>query len=339
MTRLAKLRAAYKKEGNGRVKIRMLAVIYVLDDGMTEAEAASHVKCKYDSVHSWVRRFRDDGIDGLYDRPKSGRRPLVDPAKRKKFMHKALAESHYRIRPVEMQQRLYWEFGVEYDVSYVRDLMHGADMSRKKSQHMHINRVSEEDLTRWQRSARSWISRAEADGYTVFWLDETIIKNDSVTGYKYWTYTDMRINVPYTGNHESVVVCGGPSNDGMCQMFCTNDEFTGRTALSFLYGLRRRFGKVAVLWDRATQHRTRAIQDMVESDDSVRMMYLPVGVPQLNPAEECWRITKNKVVNSTYHGSFGRLKTVLSNFLRRHKFRFKAKRFFQRPAKIILGTT
>ena len=48
-------------------------------DRPTNLQIAAEMGCDNDTVGTWRRRFAKDGLDGLRDRPRSGRPPVFSP--------------------------------------------------------------------------------------------------------------------------------------------------------------------------------------------------------------------------------------------------------------------
>src|SRR3954453_14562473 len=57
---------------------RMLALALVLE-GSSREEAARHAGMDRQTLRDWVRRYNAEGLAGLRDRPRSGRRPRLTP--------------------------------------------------------------------------------------------------------------------------------------------------------------------------------------------------------------------------------------------------------------------
>src|ERR687884_1848750 len=68
----AELRALARREGDGRVGARLLALANVLD-GMSRDEAARAAGMDRQTLRDWVHRYNAEGIAGLRDRPRPGR--------------------------------------------------------------------------------------------------------------------------------------------------------------------------------------------------------------------------------------------------------------------------
>src|SRR5689334_9927911 len=57
---------------------RMLALALVLE-GASRAEAARHAGMDRQTLRDWVHRYNAEGLPGLRDRPRSGRKPRLTP--------------------------------------------------------------------------------------------------------------------------------------------------------------------------------------------------------------------------------------------------------------------
>ncbi|MEF2074952.1 IS630 family transposase [Consotaella aegiceratis] len=70
------LRAMARRETNGRVASRMLAIANALD-GMSRADAARAAGMDRQTLRDWVVRYNEDGIAGLCDLPKGHPAPRL----------------------------------------------------------------------------------------------------------------------------------------------------------------------------------------------------------------------------------------------------------------------
>ncbi len=65
------------------------------------------------------------------------------------------------------------------------------------------------------------------------------------------------------------------------------------------------------------------------NSDNVKIDYFPVGSPELNAVEECWRQGKNNVM-SKHHSSLEHIKKIVSNYYRTKRFNLNIKRYLFR---------
>ncbi len=72
------LRRAAVRCRNVAAARRMLALALVLE-GSSRAAAARHAGMDRQTLGDWVHRYNEEGLAGLYDRRRSGRRPRLTP--------------------------------------------------------------------------------------------------------------------------------------------------------------------------------------------------------------------------------------------------------------------
>jgi transposase len=74
----ALLGEAYHKEEDGDVKERVLLVMRVRSDGIMASEACRELHRTKGWASKWIRRFDEEGIEGLKTRERSGRPMKLD---------------------------------------------------------------------------------------------------------------------------------------------------------------------------------------------------------------------------------------------------------------------
>jgi len=67
----------YKRESDAGVKERMLLVLNVVYDKRISAQVARDLHRSRPWASDWLKRYRKEGIEGLKNRPKSGRPPDI----------------------------------------------------------------------------------------------------------------------------------------------------------------------------------------------------------------------------------------------------------------------
>ncbi len=74
----AELRTLYHKTKDVRIRTRS-QIILLAFDGMSAPKIAHIVDLDPVSVRTYMKRYRDEGISGLYDRPRTGRPRTATP--------------------------------------------------------------------------------------------------------------------------------------------------------------------------------------------------------------------------------------------------------------------
>lgn len=136
------LRRHARLEADGRVAARLLAIANALS-GMSRRVAAEAAGMDRQTLRDWVHRFNADGIAGLADRPRSGRRTRLGDGEQAVLKAMILrgpdpetdGVSAWRVADV---CRLCRErFGVDYSEAGMLRLMKGLDLSHQKTRPRH----------------------------------------------------------------------------------------------------------------------------------------------------------------------------------------------------------
>ena len=135
----------------------------------------------------------------------------------------------------------------------------------KVPQKVHNNRASRGAVRSWQYRFDRRVSCLEEKGFTILDMSGAFFVYDVASGRKYWPPRGERTVVPYTGNHRRIVVYGANARDGR-QLFRTRELFDAPTFVWYRKELQRHFGKVAVVMDRASPHRAKAVKKLLREN-------------------------------------------------------------------------
>ena len=138
----AELRRLARLERDGRVSARLLALASALE-GIPREEAARLAGMTGQTLGDWVHRYNEEDVEGLKDRPRSGRPPRL--AEGQQAALKALVLkgpdlkrdgcAAWRIRDLcALVER---RFAVAYSESGMLRLLKGLDLSWQKARPIH----------------------------------------------------------------------------------------------------------------------------------------------------------------------------------------------------------
>ena len=164
------------------------------------------------------------------------------------------------------------------------------------------------------------IPRLEREGFVTVSIDEMFCTwSQAGAGLELWTPVGRRHYAKWNGSRSRVCVFGALADDGR-RLFRTYKKFNSRQFVVFLEETCKKFGRVLVVMDRASPHRSGAVEQYLLENPDVRIEYLPTGCPEFNPAEACWNVIKGTVCKSAYYGTFGEMRDALSEFMRTCRF-------------------
>lgn len=117
------LERACGEEHDADARLRMLLVLKVKFDGAGQNQAARELHALSSWAVKWVRRFEEEGIEGLRTRERSGRPPEVEQRVMAKIGREvATNESGWTVR--EVRELVSEEAGVTYSERHVYRLLH-----------------------------------------------------------------------------------------------------------------------------------------------------------------------------------------------------------------------
>jgi transposase len=136
------LRRLARQESDGRVACRLLGLANALD-GMSRERAARQAGMDRQTLRDWVIRFNAAGVEGLRDRPKSGRPPWLDDGQLAAFKALVLrgpdperdGVSSWRAK--DLCRIVERRFGVVYTENGMLRLLHDLGLSWQKTRPVH----------------------------------------------------------------------------------------------------------------------------------------------------------------------------------------------------------
>jgi transposase len=138
----AELRALARRERDGRVSARLLALANALD-GRSREDAARAAGMDRQTLRDRVHRYDAEGVEGLRDHPRPGRPCALDEGRQAALKALILRGPKlerdgcvaWRVR--DLRALVERRFGVRYSESGIRRVLHGLDLSWQKARPVH----------------------------------------------------------------------------------------------------------------------------------------------------------------------------------------------------------
>ena len=144
-----------------------------------------------------------------------------------------------------------------------------------------------------------------------------------------WVMKDRKPMVTVTGSHSKTIAFGALSLDGK-QLFRQYERFDSQSFIAYLDDVKKKFKKFIIFADRATQHRSQIVKEYLQRNlETIRMEYFPVGSPEFNAVEECWRQGKHSILSNCPY-SLSNLKEMVSHYYRTRRFNLDIKKYLFR---------
>ena len=138
----AELRRFARRERDGRVSARLLALANALD-GLPREAAAKLAGMTGQTLGDWVHRYNVEGVEGLRDRPRRGRPCALDEGRQAALKALVLKGPNLERdgcvawRARDLCALVEERFGVHYGESGMLRLLKGLDLSWQKTRPVH----------------------------------------------------------------------------------------------------------------------------------------------------------------------------------------------------------
>jgi len=310
------LRARARQE-IGRVSERIHFVL-LSDQGKSPSEIASLFGYSVATVREWLKRYQAEGIEGLYDRPRSGRPPKVNDAL-KNCVEKCLEVSPNAlgylatIWTVGLLLTHLTSQGWQVSCSTVRRTLHALDYRWLRPRLVVLRRDPEGSVKMAAISRAMWGAQPSDH---VFGVDESEFKLLPVLR-AMWCKVAQAFRIPTPEYNASVWAFG--ATDVLNGQWISG-LYDRLTAVNFVAFLEKVWaacpdGHIWIILDSAPAHTAKMVAAWLEAHPRVTILYLPKYASHINPIEGIWGVMKNKVVANYCYPTLAALRRAVQCFL------------------------
>jgi putative transposase len=136
---------AYRKERKAPVKERLLLIIRISTDKQHIELIASELHKSRAWAYKWYKRYSEEGLEGLRDKPRSGRPSFVDEENIIKIKQE-LSASNTGLDTKEVMDLILKKTGVKYHEDHIRRLLYQWGFSLKTPEKKFVKRASDREI-------------------------------------------------------------------------------------------------------------------------------------------------------------------------------------------------
>ena len=294
------LRRLARQETDGRVACRLLAVANALH-GRSRGQAARLAGMDRETLRDWVIRFNAEGVEGLRDRPKSGRPSWLDEGQLATFKALVLRgpdperDGVSTWRAKDLCRIVQGRFGVVYSENGMLRLLHDLDLSWQKARPIHsgANRKAQEAFKKKFPTLIAEVARdhLDAEQLEVWFLDDARVGQTGRVCRR-WSQKGLRPRGVRDLRHQAVYLFGAvcPKRDaGVALVLPTVSAAAMQAMLDELAQAVSPGAHAVVLMDRAGWH----IAKTLALPGNITPLFLPPYSPELNAiGKRCCQATR-----------------------------------------------
>ena len=301
----------------GRVSERIHFVL-LSDQGKSPPEIADLFGYSAASVRMWLKRYQAQGIEGLYDRPRSGRPRKANDALRNEV------DKCLNTRPnalgylatlwtVTLLVTHLASHGWQVSCSTVRRVLHALDYRWRRPKLAVMRRDPEGNIKMGLIARAIWNAQP---GDHIFSVDESEFKLLPVLR-AMWCKVAQACRIPTPEYNASVWVFG--ALDVLNGQWISG-LYDSQKAVNFVAFLEKIWvacptGHIWVIIDHAPAHTAKLVAAWLETHPRMTILYLPKYASHLNPIERIWGVMKGKVVANYCYPTLAALRRAVQKYL------------------------
>jgi len=162
-----------------------------------------------------------------------------------------------------------------------------------------------------------------AHDYKIISIDEAHFRRDADKR-RCWSPIGKTPIVHVNGSTQNTNVYGAYTHEGKFHYKFVERQLASKT-IAFFERLRKIYKKIIFIVDKARWHTAKIVEEYISKNaENLKIIFFPTTSPDLNPAEECWRQTRNKVTANKAFSSCDELRKELRRHWSRQKFQHKS---------------
>ena len=306
------------------VMYRKYFVIRLHMKGLTNTRIAEIADLDRHTVGIYINTYIESGIEGLIPKKSPGR-PSFLSKKQELQLYDTISEKTPEdvgfdgIRNWTAKIACRWvfkEFGVQYAVNGMLDLFHRLVLSYTRPTYVlaKADPAEQEQFKKDFEIVKKKLIDDEIDH--ILFQDESAIR-DYQAIMKSWFPKGMQKLIKTYGKHESVKLLGILNYETGMVHIEESEEFNAQVFLNFLEKVLHWYpnGKIVMVLDNSKVHHALLLDDFLEANPRMTLMFLPPYSPRLNIIEGLWGWLKDTCINNEFFDKFYKIKIAIRKFV------------------------
>lgn len=304
------LRSAHKSLKDKRQAYR-INVIILWDQNFTYEEIANILMLSEKSIKNYIRRYEEDGVEGLLSDDYHGAKPKLDTRQLQILDEHLQLNTYLTIEPILNYVKS--EFKVDYTGSGMTDLLHRLGFRHKKSKSVpaKANKKEQEEFLEYLESTR----KTKGKNDPILYMDGVHPQHNTVLAYGWIKKGEDNI-VKSNSGRQRMNINGVLDSDTHEVIVREDKTINAQSTIKLLEEVESAYPLAVIIYiicDNAKYYKCSLVTNFLERS-KVRLVFLPSYSPNLNLIERLWKFMKKKVLYNQYYEKFGDFKKEIGTF-------------------------
>jgi len=308
-----RLASTIKNDASPRARIRAHGLL-LSSEGITINAIAKIYHVDRDTVATWIKKWEKDGVESLYDKPRSGRPPKLTPEEKDLARQYILEEPRCLKQVVE---RLQQKTAKRLSLSSLKRLAKKARLRWKRVRKSLKHLRDPQEFAKCQREMEALQKQEDRGKIDLYYFDESGFSLEPCIPYA-WQENGSVIELPsIKGGRINVLGFMNRKNDLHAYMFeqTVNTDVVIACINNFCKKIKK---KTVVVMDNASVHKSEEFAECIPKwkKKGLIIKYLLPYSPELNLIEILWRHIKYLWLPFAAYECMKALRKALENVLK-----------------------
>ncbi|MCX6272789.1 MAG: IS630 family transposase [Bacteroidetes bacterium] len=295
-----KLYRELHRQVDASVKDRIKAIL-MLNTGYTYEHIAEVLLLDDSTIRRWHRKYEERGLGCLISDDFIGGTCKLT-LKEQQELTQHLEENVY-LTAKEICSYVEEIFKVVYTVKGMISLLHHLNFSYKKPKHIPGKANIEAQLKFIE--TYNTLNEKKEENDKIYFMDGVHPLHNSQPAYG-WIRKGVDMALKSNTGRARLNLNGAYNIDDHSAVIQEADSINAQSTVSLLEEILRKqpLGVIYIILDNARYYRSRMVQEFVEKNTRIRLMFLPPYSPNLNVIERLWKFFKKNVTYNKYYEKY-----------------------------------
>lgn len=298
-----------------RARVRAHCVL-LSSEGYGVDEIARIYHADRDSVSSWIDKWEQSGVEGLYDKPRSGKPPKLCESEIEVVMELIKEHPH---SPKTILAKIFDKIGKTISISTMKRIVRKYGFRWKRMRKSVKSKRDENEFGKAEKEIEQLKEQQMSGEIDLYYFDESGFSTGSCVPYAYQPIGETMTIEAF--DRRRLNVAGFMSTDNKLESYCFECNMDTRVVITCFEEFSKTVTKkTIVIPDNSSAHHSEEFQEkiMIWEKKGLFVKYLPKYSPELNLIEILWRFMKYGWLSLIAYLSFESLvnsaEHILKNF-------------------------
>lgn len=296
-----------------RKKADKIKAILLLNRGFSPEEVAEILLLDDSTIRRWYSIFESKGIDSLLKYNYVGSDGKLT-TRQINALNNHLDEKVYQTAK-EICVYVKNNFGIEYTIKGMTNLLHRLDFSYRKPKHIpgKADQKAQEEFIEQYTELKKTKSKHDR----IWFLDAVHQLHNSKPAYG-WMKKGFDYTIPSNTGRQRVNINGAYNIEEHNVIIEEAESINAQSTVALFEKMLKEqpLGILYLILDNAKYYRSKIVKDFQRKHPRIQLLFLPAYSPNLNIIERLWRFFKKTITYNKYYEKFAVFKSACLNFFK-----------------------